>query len=85
MNKMTQSFGIDRMKKMFPTGGQGTLSNYFPADSNYIFGKTGSMSNNILLFAAFSIPGKESCCTMHLQANNFQAPITTSGDQWKNS
>ena len=76
MNKMTQSFGIDRMKKMFPTGGQGTLSNYFPADSNYIFGKTGSMSNNTSL-CGFLYTRKGKLLYYSLLANNFQAPITT--------
>ena len=76
MNKMNLAYGIDRMKTLFPTGGQGSLSNYFPSDSNYIFGKTGSMSNNTSL-CGFLYTKKGKLLYYALLANNFQAPITT--------
>lgn len=41
-----QQFGLNRIKYILPTGGQGTLKNYFASDSGYVFLKTGSMSNN---------------------------------------
>ncbi|RYF97136.1 MAG: hypothetical protein EOO00_00955 [Chitinophagaceae bacterium] len=36
--------GMDRVKKIFPTGDSGTLKNYYVANSGRIFAKTGSMS-----------------------------------------
>jgi D-alanyl-D-alanine carboxypeptidase/D-alanyl-D-alanine-endopeptidase (penicillin-binding protein 4) len=42
--KFKNEFGMDRMKRILPTGGNGTLKNYYRADSGYVFAKTGSMS-----------------------------------------
>jgi len=49
LNRIKNEFGIDRMKHILPTGGTGTLGNYFKQDSGYIFAKTGSLSNVICL------------------------------------
>lgn len=46
LNKMKDEFGLQRMESILPTGGQGTLKNYYLNDAGYIFAKTGSMSNN---------------------------------------
>ena len=40
---------MDRMKKILPTGGTGTLKNYYRTDSGYVFAKTGSLSNVLCL------------------------------------
>lgn len=45
IKKMIDEFGLERFKNIIPTGGQGTLKNHFLADSNFVFIKTGSMSN----------------------------------------
>ena len=45
IKNIIDEFGIERFKKLLPTGGQGTLKNYFRADSNFVYLKTGSMSN----------------------------------------
>lgn len=49
LNKMKNEFGMDRMKRILPTGGKGTLRNYYKAESNYIFAKTGSLTGVICL------------------------------------
>lgn len=49
LNKLQKDFGYERLKYILPTGGKGTLANYFKSDSGSIFAKTGSMSNNITL------------------------------------
>ena len=49
LNKMQREFGMERMERIFPTGGRGTLSNYYKSDSNRIFAKTGSLSGVICL------------------------------------
>jgi len=46
LNKMKNEFGIERLTRLLPTSGQGTLKNYYPNDSTFIFAKTGSMSNH---------------------------------------
>ena len=46
LNKMINEFGAERLKRILPTGGEGTLKNYFLKDTHFIFAKTGSMSNH---------------------------------------
>ena len=43
LNFMKEKFGLERMKRILPTGGTGTLGRYYKQDSNYIFAKTGSL------------------------------------------
>jgi serine-type D-Ala-D-Ala carboxypeptidase/endopeptidase (penicillin-binding protein 4) len=47
--KFKNEFGMDRMKRILPTGGSGTLKNYYKSDSGRIFMKTGSMTGVICL------------------------------------
>lgn len=49
LDKLQKDFGMDRMKRILPTGGQGTLTNYYDKEAGYIYAKTGSMSNNVAL------------------------------------
>jgi D-alanyl-D-alanine carboxypeptidase/D-alanyl-D-alanine-endopeptidase (penicillin-binding protein 4) len=53
LNKMKNEFGIKRMQGIFPTGGTGTLKNYYKTDSGYFFAKTGSLSDVIALSGFF--------------------------------
>jgi len=49
IDKLKQEYGMERLKKIFPTGGTGTLLNYYKNDSGYIFAKTGTMSGVVCL------------------------------------
>ena len=49
LNKMKNEFGMERMKNILPTGNEGTLANYYKADSGFIYAKTGSMSGIVSL------------------------------------
>ncbi len=44
LNKMKNEFGMERLKAILPTGGEGTITNYYIADSDYIYAKTGTLS-----------------------------------------
>ena len=46
---MKNEFGMDRMKTILPTGGEGSLSNYFESAKGFIFAKSGTLSNNSAL------------------------------------
>jgi D-alanyl-D-alanine carboxypeptidase/D-alanyl-D-alanine-endopeptidase (penicillin-binding protein 4) len=49
LNKLQKEFGYEKLEYILPTGGKGTLTNYFVSDSNFVFAKTGSLSNNFTL------------------------------------
>jgi serine-type D-Ala-D-Ala carboxypeptidase/endopeptidase (penicillin-binding protein 4) len=49
LDKMKNEFGLERLQKILPTGGTGTLRNLYKADSGYIFAKTGTLSNHTAL------------------------------------
>jgi D-alanyl-D-alanine carboxypeptidase/D-alanyl-D-alanine-endopeptidase (penicillin-binding protein 4) len=60
LNKMKNEFGMERAKIIFPTGGQGTLADYYTADSNYIYAKTGTLSGVIAISGyLYTKKGKE--------------------------
>ena len=46
---MKNEFPWKRITTIFPTGNTGTLTNYYTADSSYIYAKTGSLSGVIAL------------------------------------
>jgi len=49
LNKMKDDFGLNRLKEILPTGGKGTLKQYYIKDSSFIFAKTGTLSNHVAL------------------------------------
>ena len=49
LDKLQKEFGLERIKRILPTGGQGTLRGYYENAAGYIYAKTGSISNNVSL------------------------------------
>lgn len=49
LEKMKDQFGMDRIKVIFPTGGEGTLASYYKQDSGAIYAKTGTLSGVVAL------------------------------------
>jgi serine-type D-Ala-D-Ala carboxypeptidase/endopeptidase (penicillin-binding protein 4) len=49
LHKMKNEFGMERIKLVFPTGGEGTISNYYKTESGFIFAKTGTLSGVVAL------------------------------------
>lgn len=45
LDTLRNVWGLERIQRLLPTGGEGTLKNYFNNDSGYIFAKTGTLSN----------------------------------------
>lgn len=72
LEKMKNEFGLERLKKIFPTGGQGTLSNYYKSDSGYIFAKTGSLSGQVAL-SGYLITRSNRLLIFSVLINNHQA------------
>jgi D-alanyl-D-alanine carboxypeptidase/D-alanyl-D-alanine-endopeptidase (penicillin-binding protein 4) len=70
LNKMSQEFGLARLKNILPTGGTGTLSSYYKADSGYIFAKTGSLSGVVAL-SGYLITKKDRLLLFSILINNY--------------
>jgi serine-type D-Ala-D-Ala carboxypeptidase/endopeptidase (penicillin-binding protein 4) len=49
LEKMKDEFGMERMKNILPTGGEGTLSSLYKPITNQIFAKTGTLSGQVAL------------------------------------
>lgn len=71
LNKMKNSFGMDRIKAILPTGGTGTLSNYYKKDSGFIFAKTGSLSGVVAL-SGFLYTKKNKLMIFSFLINNYR-------------
>jgi len=75
LNKMKNEFGMERIKVIFPTGGTGTISNYYKADSTFIFAKTGTLSGVVAL-SGFLYTKKGKLLIFSTLINNHQASST---------
>ncbi len=75
LNKMKNEFGLERLKNILPTGGEGTLSAFFQKDAGYIFAKTGTLSNHCAL-SGFIITRKNKLLIFSVLANHYQTNAT---------
>jgi len=69
LDKMNHEFGLERMKRILPSGGEGTLRSRFKQDSGYIFAKTGSLTGVIAL-SGFLITRKNRLLIFSVLVNN---------------
>ncbi len=69
--KMKTTFGMERLKTILPTGGSGTLRNYYQPIRGSIFAKTGTLSNNCAL-SGYLITKKGKLLIFSVLANNYQ-------------
>jgi serine-type D-Ala-D-Ala carboxypeptidase/endopeptidase (penicillin-binding protein 4) len=67
--KFKNEFGMERMKRILPTGGKGSLKNYYHADSNYVFAKTGSMSG-VICISGYIYTSKKHLLEFSILVNN---------------
>lgn len=74
-NRMENEFGLERVKNILPTGGSGTLSSYYKADSNYIFAKTGTLSGVVAL-SGFLYTKKNKLLIFSVLVNNHHGSAT---------
>jgi len=75
LNKIKNEFGLDRLKTILPTGGTGTLRNYYVTDSSFIYAKTGSLSGCIAL-SGYLITRKNKLLIFSVLTNNFKGRAT---------
>ncbi|MEI9910032.1 MAG: D-alanyl-D-alanine carboxypeptidase [Bacteroidota bacterium] len=75
LNKMKNEFGMERIKVILPTGGEGTISSYYKTDSGYIYAKTGTLSGVVCL-SGFLYTKKNKLLVFSVLVNNHQASAT---------
>jgi D-alanyl-D-alanine carboxypeptidase/D-alanyl-D-alanine-endopeptidase (penicillin-binding protein 4) len=75
LNKMRTDFGMDRVKNIFATGNEGTLSNYYRSSAGKIFAKTGTLSGVVAL-SGFLYTKKNRLLVFSLLVNNHQSSAT---------
>jgi D-alanyl-D-alanine carboxypeptidase/D-alanyl-D-alanine-endopeptidase (penicillin-binding protein 4) len=49
LGKLQTEFGLERLKKILPRGGSGTLKHYYLPIKDRLYAKTGSVSNHFSL------------------------------------
>jgi serine-type D-Ala-D-Ala carboxypeptidase/endopeptidase (penicillin-binding protein 4) len=67
--KFKNEFGMDRMKRILPTGGKGTLKNHYLSGSDYVFAKTGSM-NGVVCLSGYVYTIKKHLLEFSILVNN---------------
>ena len=75
LEMMKNDFGMDRIKHILATGGEGTISNYYKSDSGYIYGKTGTLSG-VVAFSGFLYTRKGRLLIFSTLVNNHQSSAT---------
>lgn len=70
LNKLKEEQGMDRLKNILATGGQGTLRYYYKKDTGFIFAKTGTLNNNCAL-SGYLITKKNKLYIFSILANNY--------------
>lgn len=75
LNKMKNDFGMDRIREILPTGGEGTLSSYYQNEKGFIYAKTGTLSGVVAL-SGFLYTKKEKLLIFSVLVNNHNASAT---------
>ena len=75
LNKMKNEFGMERIKVILPTGGEGTISNYYKEDSGFIYAKTGTLSG-VVAFSGFLYTKKGKLLIFSTLVNNHNSSAT---------
>ena len=75
LNKMQKEFGMQRIKEIFATGNEGTLSNYYKSSTGFLFAKTGTLSGVVAL-SGFMYTKKNKLLIFSVLVNNHQASAT---------
>ena len=72
LDKMKTEFGMDRIREIFPTGNEGTLTGFYNQDSTFLYAKTGTLSGVVALSGFLTTArGKE--LIFSVLVNNHQA------------
>lgn len=70
LEKMINEFGIERMSRLLPTGGEGTLENFYLTEGGKIFAKTGTLGGNAIALSGFVITERGRTLLFSVLVNN---------------
>jgi len=71
LDKMQHEFSWKRISTIFPTGNEGTLTNYYTADGGFIYAKTGSLTGVVAL-SGYLTTKKNKSLIFSVLVNNHQ-------------
>ncbi|MDQ3278429.1 MAG: D-alanyl-D-alanine carboxypeptidase [Bacteroidota bacterium] len=71
LRKMKDEFGMPRIREVFPTGNEGTLTNFYKQDSTFLYAKTGTLSGVVAL-SGFLTTSKGKELIFSVLVNNHQ-------------
>ncbi len=72
LNKMKNEFPFERIKTIFPTAGEGTISSFAKTDSGFIYAKTGTLSG-VAALSGFLYTRKNRLLIFSILINNYRA------------
>lgn len=75
LTNMQKEFGLSRVKEILPAGNEGTLRNYYVADSSYVWAKTGTLSGVVAL-SGYLTTHKNKELVFSILVNNHHASAT---------
>lgn len=75
LNKIYAEYGITRIKTIFPTGGSGTLKNYYLLDKGFIYAKTGSLTG-VVTFSGYLYTRQNKLLIFSVLINNHHSSAT---------
>lgn len=75
LNKMREQFGMERIKNILPTGGTGTLGNFYHSMQGSIYAKTGTLSGVIAL-SGFIYTKKNKLLIFSVLINNHRGNVS---------
>lgn len=75
LNKIRNEFGMERIKVILATGGEGTISGYYKEDHGYIYGKTGTLSG-VVAFSGYLYTKKRKLLIFSTLVNNHTSSAT---------
>jgi serine-type D-Ala-D-Ala carboxypeptidase/endopeptidase (penicillin-binding protein 4) len=70
LDTMQRRFGLARLKGILPTGGTGTLANYYRQDAGFIYAKTGSL-NGVVALSGYLMTKKNHLLLFSILINNY--------------
>jgi serine-type D-Ala-D-Ala carboxypeptidase/endopeptidase (penicillin-binding protein 4) len=71
LGKMKDEFGFERISYLLPTGGEGTLENFYLEEKGNIYAKTGTLGGNAVTLSGFLITGKGRTLIFSVLVNNY--------------